>query len=171
MKRRTSTALLIAALAALGYYFLRPSDEDRIRSQLATLAKVVAIDPAERDPVARPRRIEAAFDRILLPRVQVEVPEVVEDVYGRDDMADMAASVSGALRSLDVDVGSLRVEVDQKARHARVTGTITLAGTNLDGGKGSDVRDLVASFQKVDAEWRLAALTADLHEGDHAWGP
>ena len=125
----------------------------------------------ERDPAARPHRIQQAFDRILLPRVEVEVPEVIEDVYGRDDMAGMVASEAGVLRELDVDVGKLRVEVDHDARRARVTGTATLTGTSLEGHRGSDVRDLTVRFEKVDGQWRIAALTADSHDGDRAWAP
>jgi hypothetical protein len=164
MNRRTWIALPLVGAAALAYFLLRPSDEERIRWQLAALGRAVVIDPAEKDPRARPLRVHEAFQKILEPSVRVEIPGVVEDVRDRDELTGMAVAVGDTLTDLTVDLRAVRVKVEPGARAARVQASATFAGA-VRGGRGDRlVREVTVRFEKVDGEWRIASIAADVDE-------
>jgi hypothetical protein len=160
MKRRLWIALAFAG-AALAYVLVfRPSDEERVRRQVAALADAVGIDPAERDPRARPLRIQRAFQRILTPWVRVDIADIVEDVHGRDELAGMAISAAETYGDLRVSFGSVHVQIDGTAKLAHVRAVATLAGTDHDGHREREDRDVTIGLENVDGEWRIAALSA-----------
>ncbi len=171
MNRRLWIALVFAGAAALTYIVSRPGDEKRIRWLVAALAEAGGIDPAERDPGARPRRIQQAFRRILSPSVRVEVADLVEDVHARDELAGMAISAAETFGDLTVRFGDVRVEIDPAARSARVTTVVSLAGNDHDGHAARETRQVVIYLEKSDGEWRISAIVsggAKRLDGDRA---
>ena len=160
MNRRLWIAIAFAGAAALTYaLFFRPSPEARVRRQIAALAEAVGIDRAERDPRARPLRIQRAFQRILAPTVRVEIADVVEGSHGRDELVGMAVSAAETYGDLVVSFDEVRVHVDESARFARVEAVATIAGTDHEGHREHEVRDLVVGLENVEGEWRIAALS------------
>jgi ketosteroid isomerase-like protein len=159
MNRRLWIALAFAGAAALTYVLLgRPGDEERIRRQVSALASAVGIDAGERNAAVRPLRIQQTFRHVFTRSVQVDVPDLVEDAHGRDELAGMAVSAAQTFRDLTLDFSEVRVEIDRPARRALVSAVATLAGTDYDGSPQRAVRDLTLRLEERDGEWRITSI-------------
>ena len=159
MNRRLWLALTFAGAAALAYLLvLRPSDEERVRRQVTALSVSVGIDAAERDPRARPLRIQQAFRRVFTRSVRVDIADLVEDMHGRDELAGMAVSAAETFRAVTLDFTGVRVEIDGAAQAGRVDAVATLQGTDHDGQPQREVRDVTMLFTEADGEWRIASI-------------
>lgn len=159
MNRRLWMALAFAG-AALAYVLLaRPGDEARIRGQIGALSAAVRIDGAEA-PRARAIRIQRAFTRIFMPSVQVDVPDLVEDMHGRDELAGMAISAAQTFRDLAVALGTVRVTTERPERPAEAEAVITVSGADHDGHPHRETRNVTMRFEKADGEWRIASISA-----------
>jgi SnoaL-like domain len=159
MNRRLWLALTFAGAAALAYLLVfRPSDEERVRRQVTALSDAVAIDAAERDPRARPLRIQQAFRRVFTRSVQVDIADLVEDMHGRDELAGMAISAAETYGSVTLDFTDVRVEIDRPSQLGRVYARATLQGTDHDGHPDREARDVTMLFTEGEGEWRIASI-------------
>jgi len=159
MNRRFWLALTFAGAAALAYLLVfRPSDEERVRRQITALSGAVGIDAAERDPRARPLRIQQAFRRVFTRSVQVDIADLIEDIHGRDELAGMTVSAAETFRSVTLDFTQVRVEVDGSERLARASAVAALQGTDHDGQPQREVRNVTMLFTEVEGEWRIASI-------------
>ncbi len=160
MNRRLWIALTFAGAAALAYLLVfRPSDEERVRRQVAALSAAVGIDASERDPRARAVRIQRVFRQVFTRSVQVDIADLVEDMHGRDELGGMAVSAAETFHAATLDFTDLRVEVDAPARVARADAMATLHGTDHEGHAQREMRDVTLLFMNVDGEWRIASVT------------
>jgi hypothetical protein len=159
MNRRLWIAVAFAGAAALTYVlFLRPSDEERIRRQVTALTAAVRIDADEANARVRPLRIQQTFRRVFTNTVQVDVPDLVEDSHGRDELAGMAISAAQTFRDLTLAFTEMKVEIDRPARRAQVTAVATLSGSDSEGHLQRAVRDVTMRLEERDGEWRIAAI-------------
>ncbi len=159
MNRRLWLALTFAGAAALAYLLVfRPSDEDRVRRQVTALQSAVGIDAAERDPRARPLRIQQTFRQVFTRSVQVDIADLVEDMHGRDELAGMAVSAAETFRSFTLEFTNVRVEIDGPSQLGRVSARATLDGTDHDGQPQREARDVTMLFTEQDGEWRIDSI-------------
>jgi SnoaL-like domain len=159
MNRRLWIAVTFAGAAALAYLLVfRSSDEERVRRQIATLTAAVRIDAGERDPRARPIRIQQAFRRVFTPSVRVDIADLVEDMHGRDELAGMAVSAAETYRAVTLDFASVRVEIDGAERTAHASAVATLQGTDHEGQAQRAEREVTMLFEDVEGEWRIASI-------------
>jgi hypothetical protein len=165
MIRRLAIGLtfLVAAFTTYALFF-HTSEEDRIRRQVAALADAVRIDVEDRELAARAPRVRKTFVRVLGPWVRVDIPDIVEDAHGREELAGMAISAQESFASLSVRFDPRAVELERGARAARVTGAATLTGTDRDGRAYREVRPVEMRFERIDGEWSMVALAVEAPE-------
>jgi hypothetical protein len=159
--RRAFAGLALVALAAGGYFWLRPTDESKIRAQLAKLAETVRVKESDgqANPVLRYSRINDAFTGLFEEDVRVSIPELTSLQAGRAPLVELATSAPRFVRMLDVDLGSITVKLDETATSAAVGATANLSAVERDGEKRSDRRAIDARFVKRDGAWIVATLT------------
>ena len=157
-------ALVVAAAAALGagaYFAFRPTDESRIRQQLAKLAAAVHVTDADvqTSAIGRLAHVSGLFEGLFDPDVRVSVPELGSIPPGRRALAEVMTGAPRFVRTLDVDFGSITVKLDDAGASAEVGATADVAALDREGTARKDKRAVDFRFVKQGGEWLIATVT------------
>jgi hypothetical protein len=156
-------AIVAAAIAiAVGaYLLLRPTDESRIRGQLARLAAAVRITDANArvNPVGRLADVNRRLEPLFEPDVRVSIPEVPSLHAGRAELAELVASAPSLVRSFDVDFTSVTIKLDDARTTALVGATARTKLVERDGAASQDRRAVDLRFVRKDGQWVIRTLT------------
>jgi hypothetical protein len=159
MNRQTWLAVLsLIGVAAIYVLFIRKTDEDRIRGQLAALGAAVQEDEGD-NLLLRAARIERQFPHLFLKEVELHVPDVSEGRRARRDLATYAAGSGKLATRIELRFSSVHVELERAAQgtqRAWVTADATVAATLREGGARRETRPLSLRFEKDEEEWKIA---------------
>jgi hypothetical protein len=156
-------AIVAAAIAiAVGVYLpLRPSDESRIRRQLARLAAAVRITDADASasPVGRLADVNGRLQPLFEQDVRVSIPEVASLHAGRAELAELLAGAPSSVRSFDVDFTSVTIKLDDARTTALVGATAHTRLVERDGVISRDRRAVDLRLVRKNGEWVVRTLT------------
>jgi hypothetical protein len=155
---------LVIALAAGSYFVWRPTDESRIRAQLARLASAVHVTEADAqaNPVARLARVTGELGALFEPEARINVPELSELTSGHASRSELAELVAGAprfVKTFDVDFGSVTLKLDAGHTTAFVQATASVRTVERDGTLNQDRRAIDAHFVAKDGAWVIRTLS------------
>jgi len=156
--------VVLVALAAGGYFALRPTDESRIRAQLTHLASAVRITDADQEasPIARLAHVSGELDGLFEPDARVTIPELSElgsGHAGRRDLAELVAGAPRYVRTFDVDLTDVAIKMDGAHTTAFVGATARLKAIDRDGSASQDRRTVDLHFVEKDGAWVIRALS------------
>jgi len=158
------TKVLVGVAIGLGaalYFALRPSDESRIKGQLAKLAALVHVteDDAQTNPIGRLAHVNDALSHLVDRDVRVSVPELPSIGPGRAAMGQMITSEPRFVRTLDVDFSHVDIKLDEPHTSALVGLTARVKAKETSGQARDDERAVDLRFAKQDGEWLMTTIT------------
>jgi hypothetical protein len=164
---RRSVALAVVVALALGvgaYFVLRPTDESRIRAQLARLGAAVRITDADAqaNPMARLAHVSGQLDGLFEPDARVTIPELTELTSGHATRSELAELVAGApryVRTFEVAFTSVTIKMDAGHTTAFVQATANVKADERDGGRSEDRRAVDFHFVGKDGAWVIRTLS------------
>jgi hypothetical protein len=160
--RRAAIGVIVAAALGLGSYFVfRPTDESRIRAALAKLTAAVQIKEADAqaNPIGRLAHLSGVFEALFEPDVRVNIPEVTPIQSGRTELVQMVVAAPRFVRTLEVDLGSVTVKLDEAAASAEVGAVADVKAVDRDGTARRDKRAVDFHFIKKDGDWVITTLS------------
>ena len=162
--RRRWVVLAVVAVLALGiggYFVWRPTDESRIRSQLARLAAAVRVTEADGqgNPLTRLARVNGELEALFEPDARVTIPELTSGHADRRELAQLVAGAPGYVRSFDVDFTSVTLKMDPGHTTAFVGVTAKVKAVERDGTVSQDRRAVDLHFVVKDGAWVIRTLT------------
>jgi ketosteroid isomerase-like protein len=155
MTRSVTASTLVAAATAIaaliwGYRVLFPTDEQRIRGELADLVDA-ANETLVDEPVAR-LAAAARIGRHFTDAVVVEFGEP----YGRIDGRQAVIAFAGRGRGSDARIGIENVRISVADVTATVTLTVTFTEPKPDGPPATAARDVTLLMNLVGDRWLIA---------------
>ncbi len=155
---------LMVALAVGAYFVWRPTDESRIRAQLARLASAVHVTEADAqaNPVARLARVNGELDALFEPEARINVPELSELTSGHASRSELAELVAGAprlVKTFEVDFGRVTLKLDAGHTTAFVGAAASVRAVERDGTVTQDRRAIDAHFVEKDGAWVIRTLS------------
>jgi hypothetical protein len=160
--RRAALAVGVAsALGVGGFFALRPTDESRIRAELAKLAAAVQIKEADAqaNPIGRLAHVSGVFETLFEPDVRVNAPELTPLQSGRSELVQLVTAAPRFVRTLDVDLGRITVKLDEPATSADVGAVADVKVLDRDGTARRDKRAVDFHFVKKDGDWVITTLS------------
>jgi hypothetical protein len=157
------TVLLATGALTLGvgaYFALRPTDESRIREKIAKLAAAVRITDADlqANPIGRLSHVSGIFQTIFDQDVRVSIPELIQLHSGRRELEELVTAAPRYVRSLDVEIGNIKVKLDDAHTSAEVDAVADVSGVERDGRKREDKRAVDFQFVKQDGDWIITTM-------------
>jgi hypothetical protein len=159
MKRPVVALGLVAIAAALYFVFFRSSDEERIKDQLARLAKTVSVSEEQKNPITRAAHLRSELAEIFEKDVRASIPELGSARVGRDALVELALTSSAMVRTVRVEITNVEIKIDDASKSAHVKATARLRGTMSDGQDKRDERALDLQLTRREGDWRIASLT------------
>jgi hypothetical protein len=151
------------ALVVAGGAFLlfRPSDESKIRAQLARLAAAVKVKEADMqtNPIGRLAHVEGEFESLFDPDVRASVPELGSIPPGRRGLAELVTGAPRYVRTFDVDFGNVTIKLDDAHTSALVGATARAKAVDRDGKVRDDERAVDFRFVKDGGDWIMTTVT------------
>jgi hypothetical protein len=159
--RRWILAMIAAlSVAIVGYFALfRPSDEDRIRSQLAKLAEAVEVKEPGSNPVFRKARIDEAFGAVFDEDVHVSIPDLSTMKSGRAGLAALATQASVWARTASLEFSGIEIRLDDAHASAKVGATAIVRAEGGDRRNRREERAVDFRFAKIDGLWKITSVT------------
>jgi hypothetical protein len=164
-RARVVLAVVVAFALAVGAYFAwRPTDESRIRAQLARLAAAVRITDADgqANPIGRLATVNGQLDALFEPDARVTIPELTELTSGhagRRELAELVAGAPSYVRSFEVDFTSVTLKMDGAHTTAFVGATANVKAVERDGSTSQDRRAVDIHFVVRDGAWVIRTLS------------
>lgn len=158
----TFGALAAILIAFAVWYFTRPSDEQKIRDQVARVAAAVKVTEDDTNPLVRLARIRGIFKDTLDKDVHVslaDVPTLPRSGSGRDQLAETATQATAIFRSADVDLSSVEVKLDDARLQAEVKAKATLVAVGRDAKSRRESRAVDFHVVLMDGTWRVTSIT------------
>ncbi len=164
-RRRWVVAIAaVVALAVGGYFVWRPTDESRIRAQLARLAAAVHVEDADAqaNPIGRLAHVSGELDALFEPDARVNVPELSELASGhatRRELAELVTAAPRSVKAFDVELANVTVKMDVEHTTAFVQTTARVKAVERDGAVDRDERAVDVHFVKSDGAWVIRTLS------------
>jgi len=156
-KRTWILVVALCSIAAVYVLFLRKTDEDKIRGQLAALSAAVHKSEGEND-MLRAVRVESAFSHLFTREVELRVPELREGRRPRHELATLAIGAGRDASAIDLKLSQIHVEVDRPMQRAWVTASAVVIANLRSGGGHQESREVVIRFDKEEDEWKIASV-------------
>lgn len=148
-------ACVLVAAVAIWLTLFRASDEDRIRTTLGELAKIVAVKDGD-TLLSRLARLRSRMKEVVEDDVRVNVAELGLDVSGRQKLEEDAAKAGLMFQSADCAFTNLTVRVDPGGTLATVD-ALALVTANRGGERKVDKRDVHFLLRK-DGAWKISTI-------------
>jgi hypothetical protein len=161
-RRPVVVGVVVAILVAVGAYFaFRPTDESRIRAQLARLAAAVRVTEADpqANPIARLARVNGELDGLFEKDARLTIPELTSGHADRRELAELVAGAPSYVRTFDVDFTSITFKMDAAHTTAFVGLTASVKAAERDGTMSQDRRAVDVHFVQRDGAWVIRTLT------------
>ena len=145
-----------------GYFLFRPSDESRIKAQLAKLAAAVRITEADMqtNPIGRLAHVSDAFEPLVEPDVRVSVPELTSLESGRRGVVQLVTAAPHYVKTFEVDFKRVEIKLDEGHTSALVGATASAKALDRDGKTRVDERAVDFRFVKESSgDWVITTLT------------
>jgi hypothetical protein len=160
MRKWILVAAAAVGLAAAVYFaFFRPSDEDRIKSQLSKLSEAVEVKEGGGNPVFRKAHLDDAFEKIFDEDVRVSIPDLSTMKSGRAGLVALALQASVWARSASVEFSRVEIKLDDARASAKVGATATVRAVRGGGRNERDERAVDFRFAKIDGLWKITSVT------------
>jgi hypothetical protein len=159
--RKWHVAAGAAILVAITVYFafFRPSDEDRIRSQLSRLAEAVEVTEGGSNPILRKARLDDAFGKVFDEDVRVSIPELSTLKSGRGGLVALAMQASVWARSAHLEFSHIEIKLDDARASAKVGAKADVRVVDGHGSTRRDDRAVDFRFAKADGDWKITSVT------------
>ena len=145
-------------LALIGYaLFAGKTDAERIIEQLDALEAAIAVTEKSTNPVMRSAQVNGAFKEIFTKDVTYSIPDLSSGDRGRAGLAQLAIGAGRYFQTLDVDFGSVELDLVEGAIDTEVRAEATATGRRNSGDFERDTRRVVFGFTKDD-DWRIASV-------------
>ncbi|OQA82793.1 MAG: hypothetical protein BWY31_03058 [Lentisphaerae bacterium ADurb.Bin242] len=143
--------ILLGAVAFGMWYYLRPTDENRIRGQFRTFSGLAAKKGNE--GLIAAAGTAQAISKLFTDKTTFEVEGLAWDsgLYSREHIAANVLRGRAFFDSLQLSFDDIEIEVSGQT--ARVFNSAVLSGTLRDGKKIREVRDLETILKKTGDEW------------------
>ena len=168
--RIVALAALAAALLAIAiWFFTRPSDEQKIRAQVARVAAAVKVTEDDTNPLFRLARIKDIFRDTLDKNAHVslaDVPTLPRSGSGRDQLAETATQATAVFLTADVDLSGVDVKLDDARLQAEVKAKATLVAVGRDGKLRRESRAVDFHVVLMEGTWRITSITLWTKEPD-----
>jgi hypothetical protein len=154
-------APIAIALGGLLYVVLRPSDEARIKEQIAKLSALVRVteDDAQTNPIGRMAHVSDALGALVDRDVRVSVPDLPSLGSGRQPLVELITSEPHFLRTLDADFSHVQIKLDEPHTSAMVGLTARVKAKEIGGSQREDERAVDLRFAKQDGAWIVTTIT------------
>jgi hypothetical protein len=154
-------APIALALGGILYVALRPSDEARIKEQIAKLASLVRVteDDAQTNPIGRMAHVSDALGTLVDRDVRVNVPDLPSLGSGRQPLAELITSEPHFLRTLEADFAHVEIKLDEPHTSAMVGLTARVKSKEIGGSPREDERAVDLRFAKQDGAWIVTTIT------------
>ena len=159
-KRILISAILVLVLAAGGaaaWYFLRDSDEVKIRRTLRELCSLATKGSGEKTAsgLLKIRQVESLF----APRCHFNFKhEMFSGELSDTEIASTLARFRALFSTVSVKMRGLEITVEPPDSASAVF-TGILEGRMKDGRTVSEVRDLFCSLKRIDDRWKVDRIT------------
>lgn len=164
IKLGNAVAIAVAAVvaAAAAYYWMRPTEEARVKAAFARAAETISKEEGESIIMAATRATSIAD--LVAEKFQVVVQEQhVDETITPSETARQVTAVRATCSSLSVRFEDIRVDsIDGDVAHA--TADLLVSGTGMDAFmSGRDTREVDAKLVKSpeDGKWRFSFVSID----------
>lgn len=158
--------LLLAVLAGLSWWWLRPDAEDRVRAAHQDLARLLS---KSADDGAKPIFIDSLrFQAMFADSCELsgEAGGLI-GAYTPEAMAGLIIRTRSLFERIDLDIGELAVELRAPDDAlARFTAELTASSASEDRAPLSETRSVISRMQRVDGDWRFAEFRFELPAGE-----
>ena len=143
--------VLAAAVAGGLYYRLRPTDEKRIRKQLAALSERLSKNAGESTTIMALKL--QGLDALFAAQVEIDLKGFHGNgVYQQEELASLVARFRPGFRSMHLTFSDLVILIET-ADSATTTFTARLQVEDVEGKKSEDIREIKARLKKADKIW------------------
>jgi hypothetical protein len=153
---------LVACIGGAVWLATRPSDETRIRAQLARLAKVAHVteDDVQTNPIGRLAHVNGELETLVDRDVRVSIPEIASlGSGGRRELAQAITSAPRWVRTFEVDFEGITIKLDDARVTALVGATADARALETSGRVREDKRAVDFRFAKQDGEWIVTTIS------------
>lgn len=150
--------LLVVGVAAGLFFWLRPSEEKRIRKQFRRLSEAVAKSGDEGNASTAMKML--ALGNLLHEQVDIDVRDFpYNGEQSAETLVSLASRGRSYFRGISVDIYDIEVIlIDHELADARCVVHVAVDSENY---RDSDVRHFMASLAKVDKTWRFTGFRED----------
>ena len=160
MKRYLPHLAIAVGVGILIYVvFFGTSDEDAIRERLDLLEDAIEVKGSQENVVIRGARMKDTFSDLFVKEVTIRIPELTKVRTGRMELVGLATRAPSWYRTAAVDLGGLRIDVDEQGMSAHVSGAATLRATRLTGEPAGDTRTVSIRCDKIEGDWKIVSLS------------
>lgn len=129
MKKALAILGIVVGAGLLAYaLFGSPSDEERIRHRLESLAEAASYSEPPGNLLVRTLELRKRFSEGVGSRARVEIPELGISMTGPDPLVELAAGTPRVFRSLQLGLKSFECTLGADRRSAVVEAQATLEG-------------------------------------------
>lgn len=150
--------LLVAAVAAGLFYWLRPSDEKRIKKQFQRLSEAVAKHGEEGNASTAIKMF--ALGNLLNDQVDIRIRDFpFNGEQSADTLISLASRGRSYFRRIEVDIYEIEILLhDHEQADARCVARVSVESDQY---RDHGVRHFMASLAKVDKEWKFIGFRED----------
>lgn len=150
--------LLVAAVAAGLFYWLRPSDEKRIRKQFQRLSEAIAKSGEEGNASAAVKMF--ALGNLLNEQIDISIRDFpYNGEQSAETLVSLATRGRSFFRTISVDIYDIEViQIDHELADARCVAQVAIESDNY---RDNGVRHVMASLAKIDKTWKFTGFRED----------
>jgi ketosteroid isomerase-like protein len=155
--RQLVLVVFVALVALLAYFYFHPSEEKKIKKQLALLSEDASKDRGE-SAFALARRLDH-MGALFADRVDLKVPAYeLSGTHTRREIVHLAARAGMAFSQLTLKFHDVSVAISGEGM-AKVSATGRLKGIAAKGESADEVQDLELTFRKGgEGRWLITAV-------------
>ena len=164
IKLRNVVVFAVSAVvaAAAAYYWMRPTEEARVKAAFARASAAISKEDGESIIVTAARAKDIA-DLVVDPFRIVASEHHVDETINPSETARQVTAVRATCASLSLRFEDVRVDsIDGDVAHA--TADMLVSGTGIDAFmSGRDTREVDAQLKKSpdDGKWRFSSVTVN----------
>ena len=157
MRGRYLVSSFIVALGLLAYFYFYPSEEKKIKKQLALLSEYASHDRGE-SAFALARRLDH-MAALFADRVELKVPRYeLSGTHTRREIVNLAARARMAFSQTTLKFHDVSVAISEEGM-GKVSATGRLKGMSVNGDNVDEIQDLELIFQKGgEGRWLITAI-------------
>ncbi len=169
MKRGLPFLGIALGAALIGHaLFFSKTEEERVRLRLDELATSVGWKGTSESASLRGARLRKVFGLLFSKDVALAIPELGAVEQGRAALVELALATPEEFTSLEVDLGALRIHLDESKEHALAVGDAHLTGERRSGPRSTDDRAISIRLDRIEGEWIIVNIATARAQKDRA---